>query len=79
MADMVKASLSKVNSSSLTPEDLVHLVDVLVASKYGADLTHLTHALAEDVRHMLDSNKQDLDNKLFRQIKFVVKEVIGNM
>jgi hypothetical protein len=79
MADMVKASLSKVNSSSLTPEDLVHLVDVLVASKYGADLTHLTHALAEDVRHMLDSNKQDLDNKLFRQIKFVVKEVIGNL
>jgi hypothetical protein len=79
MADMVKASLSKVNSSSLTPEDFVHLVDVLVASKYGADLTHLTHALAEDVRHMLDSNKQDLDNKLFRQIKFVVKEVIGNM
>jgi hypothetical protein len=79
MADMVKASLSKVNSSSLTPEDLVHLVDVLVVSKYGADLTHLTHVLAEDVRHMLDSNKQDLDNKLFRKIKFVVKEVIGNM
>jgi hypothetical protein len=34
-----KATSSKVNSSSLTLEDLVHLVDVFVASKYGVDLS----------------------------------------
>jgi hypothetical protein len=36
--DTTKATAPKVNSSSLTPEDLVHLVDVSVVSKYGADL-----------------------------------------
>jgi hypothetical protein len=41
-ADTTKASSSKVNSSSLTPEELVHLVDVYVASKCGADLAQLT-------------------------------------
>jgi hypothetical protein len=40
-ADMAKASTSKVNASSLTPEDLVHLVVVSMASKYGADLSQL--------------------------------------
>jgi hypothetical protein len=34
-ADTAKASSSKVNPLPLTPEELVHLVDVLVASKYG--------------------------------------------
>jgi hypothetical protein len=37
-ADTAKASSSKVNSSSLSLEDLVHLVDIFVASKYGVDL-----------------------------------------
>jgi hypothetical protein len=37
-ADTAKASASKVNSSSLTPDELVHLVDVSVACKYGAEL-----------------------------------------
>jgi hypothetical protein len=37
-ADTVAATSAKVNSP-LTPEDLVHMVDVSVASKYGADLT----------------------------------------
>jgi hypothetical protein len=37
-ADTVAASTPKVNSS-LSPEDLAQLVDVSVASKYGADLT----------------------------------------
>jgi hypothetical protein len=35
--DTSKASASKVNSSSLTPEELVHLVDASVPSKYSAD------------------------------------------
>jgi hypothetical protein len=53
-ADMAKASTSKVNASSLTPEDLVHLVVVSMASKYGADLSQLMQVLAKDVRHTLD-------------------------
>jgi hypothetical protein len=76
--DTAKASSSKVNSSSLTPEDLVHLVDVSVASKYGADMAQLTRVLAEDVRHILDSFKQDLEDGLPRQIRTVGKEVLGN-
>jgi hypothetical protein len=47
--DTAKATALKVNSSPLTHEDLVHLVDVSVASKYGADLVQLTCVLAEDV------------------------------
>jgi hypothetical protein len=76
-ADTVKASLSMVNSSTLTPEELVHLVDVSVASKYGADLAQLTCVLAEDVRGTVDSFKRDLDNKLPRQIRSVVQDVMG--
>jgi hypothetical protein len=76
--DMTKATTPKVNASPLTPEDLVHLLDVSVASKYGADFAHLTRALVEDVCHTLNSYKQDLINGLSRQIKSMVKEVLGN-
>jgi hypothetical protein len=48
-ADTIKASSSKVNSSSLMAEEIIHLVDISAASKYGADLAQLTRALAEDV------------------------------
>jgi hypothetical protein len=67
-ADTAKATTSKVSTSSLSLEDLVHLEDVLVASKYGSDLAQLTRALAED-----------LDDNLPRQIWSVVKDVIDNM
>jgi hypothetical protein len=76
-ADTTKATSSKVNPSSLTPEDLVHLVDVSMASKYGADLAQLTRALAKNVRHTLESFRQDMDDNLPRQIKNIVKEVVG--
>jgi hypothetical protein len=49
MVDTVKATVSKLNSSSFIPEDLVHLVDVSVTSKYDVDLAQLMHALAEDM------------------------------
>jgi hypothetical protein len=65
-ADTAKASTLKVNSASLTPEELVHLVDVSVASKYGTDLAQLTQALGEDVRSTLDPYQRDLDNSLPR-------------
>jgi hypothetical protein len=76
--DTAKATAPKVNASPLTFEDLIHLVDVSVASKSEVDLIQLTRALAEDVRHTLDSYKQDLNNRLSRQIKSVVKGVLGN-
>jgi hypothetical protein len=78
-ADTIKALSSKVNSSSLTPEELVHLVDVSAASKYGADLAQLTHALGESVDHTLESFRHNLDDSLPRQIRTVVKEVMGDM
>jgi hypothetical protein len=72
-----KASSSKVNSSSLTPQELVHLVYVSVTSKYGTDLAQLTRVLAEHVCGIIDSLNHDLDDKLPRQIRTVVKDVMG--
>jgi hypothetical protein len=39
-ADTTMTSSTKVNAP-LSPEDLVHMVDMSVVSKYGADLTQL--------------------------------------
>jgi hypothetical protein len=44
--DTTDAFGTKVNSS-WSLEDLVHMVDVSVASKYGVDLTQFTHIIAE--------------------------------
>jgi hypothetical protein len=35
-------------TSNLTPEELVKLIDVPVASKYSTDLTQFTHIIADD-------------------------------
>jgi hypothetical protein len=64
---------TKVNSSSLSPKDLVQLVDVLVASKYVADLTQFTRVVAEDMRNMLDAFKQDVNANLPRQVRAMVQ------
>jgi hypothetical protein len=77
-ADTTKASASKVSPQPLSPEELTRLVDISVASKYDTDLAQLTRVLAEDVRHMLDSFRHDLGDNLPRQIRSVVKEVVGN-
>jgi hypothetical protein len=63
----VAASGTKVDSP-LSPEDLIQLVDVSVASKYGADLTQFTRVVAEDMRNTLDSFKQDMNSSLPRQV-----------
>jgi hypothetical protein len=76
-ADTSKAASSKVNSSFPTPEELVHLVDVSITSKYGADLAQLTRVLAEDVCSTIDSFKHDLYDNLPRQIRSVLKDVVG--
>jgi hypothetical protein len=54
---------AKVNTQ-LSPEDLVHMVDVSVASKYEADLTQFTHVVAEDMLSTLDAFKNDLNSSL---------------
>jgi hypothetical protein len=60
-------------SSNLTPEELVKLVDVLIASKYGTDLTQLTRIITDDMRNTLESFKTDLHNTLPRQVRSVVQ------
>jgi hypothetical protein len=78
-ADTARASASKVSTQPLPPEELAHLVDVSVASKYDTDLAHLTRVLAKDVHFNLNSFKHDLDDNLPKQIKSVVKELVGNV
>jgi uncharacterized protein YjaG (DUF416 family) len=64
-ADTAVATSTKVNAQ-LSPEDLVHMVDVSMASKYGADLTQFIRVVAEDMRNTLDAFKTDLNNNLPR-------------
>jgi hypothetical protein len=64
-------------NSSLSPEDLVQLVDVSVASKYSADLTQFTRVVAEDMRNALETFKQDLNGSLPRQVRAVVQQIHG--
>jgi hypothetical protein len=68
---------SKVNSSSLSPEDLVQLVDVSVVSKYGTDLTQFTCMIAGDMRSTLDAFKQDMNGSLPRQVQAIVQQIQG--
>jgi hypothetical protein len=76
-ADPTAASSTKVNSSSLSPEDLIQLVDVSVTSKYDADLTQFMRVVAEDMRNTLDTFKTDLINSLTRQVRSVVQQIQG--
>jgi hypothetical protein len=62
---------------NLTPEELVKLVDVLVASKYGADLTQFTLIIPNDMRNTLETFKTDLHNTLPRQVSSVVQHIQG--
>jgi hypothetical protein len=72
-ADTTTASGTKVNSSSLSPEDLIQLVDVSVVSKYDVDLTQFTCVVAEDMRSTLDAFKQDFNANLPRQVWAMVQ------
>jgi uncharacterized alkaline shock family protein YloU len=60
---------------NMTPEELVKVMDVAVASKYGNDLSNLTRVITDDVRSTLESFKTDLQNALPRQIRLVVQQV----
>jgi hypothetical protein len=64
-SDTAAMTNAKVNAQ-LSPENLVHMVDVSVASKYGADLTQFMRVVAEDMRNTLEAFKTDLNNILPR-------------
>jgi hypothetical protein len=57
---------------NLTPKVLVKFMDVVVASKYGNDLTNFSRTITEDVRSTFDTFKIDLQHTLPRQIRSVV-------
>jgi hypothetical protein len=58
----------------LSPEDLVHMVGMSVASKYGVDLTQFTWVVAEDMRNTLDTFKHDLIRNLPKQVRSLVQQ-----
>jgi hypothetical protein len=66
-------TMSPTVTSNLTPEELVILIDVSVASKYNTNLTQFTRIIADDMRNTLESFKTDLHNTLPRQVRSVVQ------
>jgi hypothetical protein len=75
-ADMATTSRTKVDTL-LSPKDLVQLVDVSVAIKYGADLTQFTRVIVEEMRSTLDTFKQEMHNTLPRQVRTILQQLSG--
>jgi hypothetical protein len=75
-ADTASVSGAKVNSA-LNPVDLVHMVDVSVASKYGDNLMQLIRVMAEDLHSTFDALKQDLSSSLPMVVRVVVQQING--
>jgi hypothetical protein len=77
--DTTKAS-TPVNSP-FTLEVLVQMIDVLVNSKYGADLEGITRTLMNNLHSSVESLrvecKQDSENALARQARATVQQVLG--
>jgi hypothetical protein len=67
-------------SSSFTLEELVHMIDVLVSSKYGADLECITRTLTDSVRGSVESLRLEFKQESERlpwQIRAMVEQVLG--
>jgi hypothetical protein len=75
-ADMATTSRTKVGTL-LSPKDLVQLVDVSVAIKYGADLTQFTRVIVEEMCSTLDTFKQEMHNTLPRQVRTILQQLSG--
>lgn len=71
-ADTTAVTDAKVNAQ-LNPKELIHMVDVSIASKYGANLTQFTHVVAEDMHSTLDAFKNYLNSSLPRQVRSIVQ------
>jgi hypothetical protein len=74
-AIMTTATATSMVTPNLTLEGLDKFMDVVVASKYGNDLTNLTRTITKEVHSTLDTFKTDLQNMLPRQIRLVVQQV----
>jgi hypothetical protein len=79
--DTTKASVPV--NSPFTLEELVHMIDVSVNSKYDTDLEGITRTLTDRLRSLLESfkldYKQDVDNNLHRQVRSMVQQVLGRV
>jgi hypothetical protein len=74
---MTTTTTAPMVTSNLTPEVLVKLVDVSVASKYDDDLTQFMRIIADDMHNTLETFKTDLHNTLPRQVRSVVQQIQG--
>jgi hypothetical protein len=77
LAVTTTANATPMVTPNLTPEELVKFMVVVVASKFGNDLTNFTHTISEEVRSTLATFKTDLQNTLPWQIGSVVQQVQG--
>jgi hypothetical protein len=66
-------AVSSAKVSYLNPEDMAHMVDVPISSKYGEDLTHLMRIVADEMRNTFDTLRQDLNDSLPRQVGAMVQ------
>jgi hypothetical protein len=76
--DTVKASMPV--NSPFTLEELVHMIDVTINSKYGADLEVITRTLTESVWGSVKSLRLEFKKeyeKMPRQIRSMVQQVLG--
>jgi hypothetical protein len=68
-------------NSSFTLEELVHMIDVSINSKYDANLEGFTRTLTDSLRSSLESfkfdYKQDVYNNLHKQVRSMVQQVLG--
>jgi hypothetical protein len=76
--DTTKASIPV--NSPFTLGELVHMINVSVNSKYGADLEGITHTIMDKVRDSLELVRLESKREskgLPRQIRAVVQQVLG--
>jgi hypothetical protein len=62
-------------NSPFTLEELLHMIDVSVNSKYGADMEGITHTLTDSVRRSVESLKLEFkqeSEKMPRQVMVIV-------
>jgi hypothetical protein len=66
-------------NSPFTLKELVHMIDVSVNSKYGADLEGITRTLTNSMRGSLDSLRAEFrqeSERLPRQLRAMVQQVV---
>jgi hypothetical protein len=71
----VTMAMTSTVTPNMTPKELVKFMNIVVASKYGNNLSNFTRVITDDVRSTLESFKTDLQNTLPRQIRLVVQQV----